>query len=79
METVAQSPEPRLTRRQAAILSAFTGITCGPFEDVQLLADKLFGRPTWTHEFADEKMAAELKEKVRPLFLDLCAEREGGS
>mgnify|MGYP001615151816 CR=1 FL=1 len=25
----------KLTRRQAAIIGAFTGVTCGPFEDIQ--------------------------------------------
>lgn len=68
--------ETRLTRRQAAILGAFTGISCGPFEDVHGLAEELFGRPIWTHEFASQKVADDLKELSKPLFFEICAERE---
>ena len=43
----------RLTREQAAIIGIFTGICCGPFEDIQKLADELVGYPTLTHMFGD--------------------------
>ncbi len=73
------SHEQKLTRRQAAIIGAFTGITAGPFEDVQQLGDELMGRPTWTHEYAHEKFADELRERAKPLFLAICAERASES
>lgn len=66
---------PRLTKEQAAIIGAYTGITCGPFSDVHELAEKLLKRPIWTHEFANKAVAAEIKEEARPLFLALCYER----
>ena len=32
---------PRLTREQAAIIGAYTGICCGPFSDIHALAEAL--------------------------------------
>lgn len=74
-EAVTEAP-PRLTRRQAAIIGAYTGYTCGPFEDIHELAEEVLGRPTWTHEFASERLAEELREKVKPLLMEICAERD---
>lgn len=67
--------ETRLTNRQAAILTLYTGITCGPFGDAQLLADEIMGRPIFTHEFASEDFYEEIKAKVKPLFLEICAKK----
>ncbi len=67
---------PRLTREQAAIIGAYTGICCGPVSDIQALAEALLERPIWTHEFADKAVWAELKERVKPQFVAMCAESE---
>lgn len=63
----------KLTKKQAAIIGAYTGISCGPFSDIQKLAEELLGRPIFTHEFASEKLVDELKAKSKPLFLEICA------
>ena len=65
----------RLTREQAAVLTLYTGVVCGPFEDAHALAS-VFMPGILTIEFADGKTVARLKEKVEPLFLALCAQRE---
>ncbi len=65
---------PKLTKEQAAIIDAFTGIACGPFADVQELGDRLMGRPTWTHEYGNKEFAAKVKELAKPLFLAICHE-----
>jgi hypothetical protein len=62
-----------MTKREGAILSAFTGITCGPFCEMHALAEELLGRSVLTHEFANQALCDELKEKVRPLFVDICS------
>lgn len=62
----------KLTREQAAIIGAFTGIACGPFSDIQQLAEKKLGRPIWTHEFASEAVMDELKAAVRDDFIAIC-------
>lgn len=65
----------KLTREQAAIIGAYTGICCGPFADVQKLADDLLGRPTWTHEFGSKEFAEHLKELAKPKFLAICCDQ----
>jgi hypothetical protein len=62
----------RLTKEQAAIIGAFTGFTAGPFGDIQEYAEKLLGRPIFTHEFAQKELVAELKEAARPDFFAIC-------
>lgn len=59
----------RLTKEQAAIVGAFTGIAIGPFGDIQEYAERLLGRPLWTHEFASKELWAEIKEACREDFL----------
>ena len=66
----------KLTREQAAIISLYTGISAGPFEDMHKLAEEVLGRPIWTHELANKAMWEQLKEKVKPQFVAICAERE---
>ena len=61
-----------LTKEQAAVIGLFTGISCGPFSDIQNLAERLLARPIFTHEFASKDLWKELKEAVRPQFIALC-------
>lgn len=51
----------RLTRRQSAIIGAYTGITVGPFSAIHEYAEEVLGRRIWTHEFASRKVMDELK------------------
>lgn len=67
----------KLTKEQAAIIGAYTGIACGPFSDIHGLVEKTLGRPVFTHEFASsfggsEELMAEVREKIKPDFLALC-------
>lgn len=64
----------RLTRTQAAVIGAFTGILVGPFADVQEYASKVMGEPIYTHELAFR--ADEIKEASRGDFLALVATQE---
>lgn len=64
----------KLDRQQAAVLSLFTGILCGPFSDMHKYASDLLGEPIFTHQFADEEFVAMLKEKARPDFMMLLPE-----
>lgn len=62
----------KLTKEQAAIIGLFTGISCGPFGDIHELAEKLYGKPIFTHQFANEEFFNELKKLVKPMFLEIC-------
>ena len=64
----------RLTREQAAIIGVFTGFSCGPFSDVHKKLEELLERPVFTHEMVDPDLWEKVREKVKPEFLNLCAE-----
>lgn len=66
----------RLTREQAAIIGAYTGVCCGPFADIHEYAERVLDRPVWTHEFAQQDVADELKAAATADFFDLCAEKQ---
>ena len=66
----------KLTKEQAAIIGVYTGISCGPFSDIQEKADQLLGRPTWTHEFGNRDFVEKLKSLVKPEFIAICYEEE---
>ena len=65
----------KLTRDQAAIIGVYTGISAGPFADVQKLAEDLLERPVFTHELANQDLCEKLKELVKPKFIQICAEK----
>ena len=71
MKKDEDSAVPRLTEEQAAIMMAFTGISCGPFELFHKYSQEKLGRPIWTHEFAKEELMAEIKEASRDDFLSV--------
>lgn len=62
---------PKLTREQAAIIGAYTGIACGPFSDLHQLVEILLGRSVWTHELGSPELWVKIKEEVKPMFLDI--------
>jgi hypothetical protein len=54
------SDVPKLTKEQAAIICAYTGIVCGDIADVRRYAERVLGRPMYTHHFADSAVWAAL-------------------
>jgi hypothetical protein len=71
-------PTPRLTRRQAAIIGAFTGYTAGPFGDEYV--DSLPGfKGIGTISFGIDEVCERIREAARADFLALCYEPESPS
>ncbi len=60
-----------MTKREAAILSAFTGLLIGSFLDMHKYIEEIMRRPVFTHELANEEIVAEIKEKSRHDFMKL--------
>ena len=60
-----------MTKREAAIVSAYTGILIGKFSDMHEYVEEKLGRPIWTHQFAEEKLFEEIKEAVKPDFISI--------
>lgn len=65
----------KLTREQAAIIGAFTGIAAGPFEDVHSYAERKLGRSIFTHEFASQALVRELELASKSDFIAMCADK----
>ncbi len=64
-----------MTKKECAIVMAFTGITMLSGEDFRIYhryIEDIMGRPVWTHELANESVVKEIKEKSRYDFLKLC-------
>jgi hypothetical protein len=49
-----------MTKREAAIVSAYTGFMIGSFSDMQSYAAELIGRDVFTHEFGNQGFADTL-------------------
>lgn len=58
----------RLTRRQGAIIGAFTGILAGNFADLHEYIEEVMGRPVFTHELANKETMSRIKEAARSDF-----------
>ncbi len=60
-----------MTKREAAIVMSYTGITLGSFSDFHEYAEKVMGRPVWTHEFASREVCDQLKEAAKEDFINI--------
>lgn len=58
-----------LTRREAAVISAYTGYLIGPFADMHEYIEEKFGHPVWTHEMGDKRFAEKLRELAKDDFI----------
>ena len=61
-----------MTKREGAIITAFTGIMVGDFSDFHKYAEEIMESPIFTHQFGNEEFCEKLKEKVRPDFVKIC-------
>lgn len=60
-----------MTKRECAIVSAYTGILCGDFNEFHKYVEELLGRPVWTHEFANKELMKKIKELSKEDFCNL--------
>ena len=60
-----------MTKREGAIISAYTGILIGNFSAFHEYSEKLLGRPVYTHEFSRESIFKDLKSLSEKDFMDL--------
>lgn len=58
-----------MTKREAAIVSAYTGYLIGEFSDFQAYAEEIMGRPIFTHDLT--RLEYELKEKSKKDFMNI--------
>lgn len=60
-----------MTKREGAIISAFTGILCSNFEELHKYVEEIMERPIFTHEMGDKEIAKEIKAKSKRDFIKL--------
>lgn len=60
-----------MTAREAAIVSAYTGILIGSFSEMHAYVEEIMRRPVWTHEMASEAIFEQIKAKAKPDFIDI--------
>lgn len=60
-----------MTKRECAIISAYTGYLCGDFNEFHKYIEELLGRPVYTHELADEELCKKIKELAKEDFCNL--------
>lgn len=58
-----------MTKREAAIVSAYTGYLIGEFSDFQAYVEEIMGRPIFTHELP--MITDELKEASKKDFMSI--------
>lgn len=63
-----------MNKREGAIISAYTGILIGKFDDFHKYVEEIMNRPVLTHELADEKVFTRIKELSKNDFLSLKVE-----
>ncbi len=63
-----------MTKREAAIVSAYTGFLIGEFGDMHKYIEEVVGRPVWTHELGNRDVFNRIKELSRNDFLNIKVE-----
>lgn len=58
-----------MNKREAAIISAYTGILIGEFWVLDEYIEEIMGRSVWTHELADKDIVSQIKEKSKEDFM----------
>lgn len=60
-----------MTKREAAIISAYTGWLIGEFIDCHSYIEEVMDRPVFTHEMGSKVFTDELHDKCKPDFMNL--------
>jgi len=60
-----------MTKREAAIVSAYTGYLCGDFNKLHKYIEELMERPVFTHELGSKVLAEEIQKRATKDFLSL--------
>lgn len=60
-----------MTRHEAVVLSAFTGILMCDFQDMHEYIEKVMGYPVLTHEMGNREFMDEVKEATRSDFMEI--------
>jgi hypothetical protein len=60
-----------MTKREAAIVMAYTGICIGEFDEFHGYIEEILERPVMTHELAYKEIILEIREKSKQDFITI--------
>ncbi len=60
-----------ITKREAAIITAYTGVLIGSPSELHKYAEELMGGSVFTSEFANKEVIDEIKKRAKPDFIKL--------
>ena len=60
-----------MTKKEAAIVSAYTGYLIGSFAETHKYIEKILGRPVFTHEMVNEQLLTEIRQKSKADFCSI--------
>lgn len=60
-----------ITEKEAAIISAYTGILLGRFSRMHEYVEQIMGQPVFTYELADKELTNKIKQKSKQDFCNL--------
>lgn len=60
-----------LTKREAAIIAAYTGYLIGEFHEMHVYIEELVGHPVFTHELASPAVREQIKQLAKKDFIAL--------
>lgn len=60
-----------MTKREAAIVSAYTGIMMGEFGEMHKYIEELFDRPVFTHELGNKETFDNIKKLSKEDFISI--------
>lgn len=63
-----------MTKYEAAVLTAKTGILIGSMSEFRKYAELLLGRQIYTHELVDEKLMEQIKDRSHNDFVKIMME-----
>jgi hypothetical protein len=65
-----------MTKREGAIVGAYTGILVGKFEDLHEYIEEILGRPVFTHELSSDDVINQIKAASKQDFINLLDVKE---
>ena len=60
-----------MTTKEAAIVSAYTGVMLGNFSELHKYIEEIMERPVFTHELASKEITEEIKKRSKDDFVSI--------
>ena len=58
-----------MTKREAAIVAAYTGMLIGKFDDMHEYIEEIMGGPVFTHQLGNKEFVDEVQRRAKADFI----------